>query len=56
MPAFLTPLAPEPGADPRASFVALLPAIEAHARSVFRRLRRYHDREDAVAAFLAQPL
>jgi hypothetical protein len=63
MPTFVTPLASEPGADPRASFVALLPAIEARARSAFRRLRRYHDREDAVAevvahawaAYLAQP-
>jgi DNA-directed RNA polymerase specialized sigma24 family protein len=63
MPAFVTPLAPAPGADPRASFVALLPAIEARAWSAFRRLRRYHDREDAVAeviarawaAYLAQP-
>jgi hypothetical protein len=63
MPAFLTPLAPEPGADPCASFVALLPALESRARAAFRRLRRYHDREDAVAevvarawaAFLAAP-
>jgi DNA-directed RNA polymerase specialized sigma24 family protein len=64
MPAFVTPLAPEPSADPRASFVALLPAIEARAWSAFRRLRCYHDREDAVAevvarawaAYLAQPV
>jgi hypothetical protein len=54
MRAFVTLLAPEPGADPRASFVALLPAIEARARAAFRRLRHCHDREDAVAEVVAR--
>jgi hypothetical protein len=54
MLAFATPLAPEPGADPRPSFVALLPAIETRIRSVFHRLRRYHDREGAVTEVVAR--
>jgi hypothetical protein len=36
-------------ADPRDSFLALLPAIQAHARTAFRFLRSEHDREDAAA-------
>jgi len=36
-------------ADPRESFLALLPAIRALARAAFRSLRCPHDREDAEA-------
>ena len=41
-------------ADPRPSFLSLLPAIEARARSAFRAIRHYHDREDAVAEVVAR--
>jgi hypothetical protein len=40
-------------ADPREPFLALLPAIQAHARAAFRSLRLEHDREDAEAAVVA---
>jgi hypothetical protein len=41
-------------ADPRQSFLSLLPAIEARARTAFRTIRHYHDREDAVAEVVAR--
>ena len=40
--------------DRQRSFVALLPAIQAHARSAFRFLRSPHDREDAEAEVVAR--
>jgi hypothetical protein len=36
-----------------AGFLAILATIERHARFAFRNLRRYHDREDAVAETVA---
>lgn len=54
MPAtFVPPLLVSPH-DPRESFLALLPAVQAHARSAFRSLRSAHDREDAVAEVVAR--
>lgn len=41
-------------ADPREPFLALLPAIQAHARSAFRSLRSVQDREDAEAEVVAR--
>lgn len=41
-------------ADPRESFLALLPAIQAHARAAFRLLPSVHDREDAEAEVVAR--
>lgn len=41
-------------ADPRESFLALLPAIQAHARAAFRFLPSVHDREDAEAEVVAR--
>jgi hypothetical protein len=41
-------------ADPRQSFLSLLPAIEARARSAFLSIRHFHDREDAVAEVVAR--
>lgn len=40
-------------ADPHESFLTLLPAIRAHARTAFRTLRSSHDREDAEADVVA---
>ena len=49
---------PAPAATPPAPcprpFLALLPAIRAHARDAFRHLRSEHDREDAEAEVVAR--
>jgi hypothetical protein len=41
-------------ADPSESFLALLPAIQAHTRAAFRFLRSVDDREDAEAEVVAR--
>jgi hypothetical protein len=40
--------------DPRQSFLTLLPAVEARARTAFRTIRHFHNREDAVAEVVAR--
>lgn len=52
--AFAVDPAPVPTTDHRESFLALLPAIQAHARAAFRSLRSVHDREDAEAEVVAR--
>lgn len=43
-----------PPIRPHLAFLALLPAIQAHARAAFRSLRSVHDREDAEAEVVAR--
>ena len=51
--AIVTPHAPA-SPDPASAFLAVLPEVERRARAAFRRVRNYHDREDAVAEAVAR--